>query len=58
MQQYYVSTPKRPNPYLAVAKAMLPTRKTWKSDLVDYAKIIVGGAALWVLGVGVALIVP
>lgn len=37
----------RPNIALAVLKAMIPTRKTWRSDLVDYSKIIGVGVAIW-----------
>lgn len=56
--QYYMSSPKRPNVYLAVLKAMLPTRKTWKQDLVDYGKVFLGVFALWFIYTGFALITP
>ena len=39
----------RPNPYIAILKAMIPTRKTWKQDLRDYGKVAAAGLFIWAM---------
>jgi hypothetical protein len=54
---WYIPEP-RPDVYIAILKAMAPTRQTWKRDLLDYGKIFAGVIFLWAMYTAYALITP